>query len=318
MEDGTVSRRTIPGSERSASVIGISLDASSSSSSPGERATVAVLRRARGRGVTVFDAAGARRPELAERWIAAAFPEPDPDLRVVVGLASTSQPHGPPWPSPAAGAPDSTFRDRLRTSLEESRRRLAPHRPSLVEVSLDVGATIGLEAAELREEAVAQGLDGVLVAAGTEAGRAAPGIPGPGPELYSVEGSLLARAALERIASECHGRKAGIFVRDPFAGGRLDGQRFALGVGDRAPSSAPRDLRSLRQEFEPVLRLSFLTRNGQRTLLGASLRYLLDVPSVISVLVPVPSPERLEAVLSAERSRPLDRAEQDQLERRRP
>lgn len=318
MPSALVSRRPIPGSARAGSVLGLTLDAPRSASPPGERATVAVLRTARARGVTVFDAAGARHPELAERWIAAAFPEPDPNLIVVVGLARSGEAGSAYTPPVSPEATGSAFRDRLRASLEDSRRRLEPQRPSILELAPEARSPSDAETATLREVAARQGLDGGMVALGAEGERTGSDRPTTEPELWSVEGSLLARAGLERLAREGRGRNLGIFVRDPFAGGRLDGQRFALGVGDRSPTAAPKALRSLHQEFEPVLRLSFLTRGGKRTLLGASLRYLLDFPSVVSVLVPVPVPERLEAVLSAETAQPLDASEREELGRRLP
>jgi aryl-alcohol dehydrogenase-like predicted oxidoreductase len=70
-------------------------------------------------------------------------------------------------------------------------------------------------------------------------------------------------------------------------------------------------LRQLHRDFDPVLRLGFLTDSRERTLAQASLQFLFHWPWVASVLVPLPSPERLEEFLAASSRPPLTDEEVD-------
>jgi aryl-alcohol dehydrogenase-like predicted oxidoreductase len=64
-----------------------------------------------------------------------------------------------------------------------------------------------------------------------------------------------------------------------------------------APEARPADMRRLRREFEPVLRLGFLTEGGRRTLAQAALRFVLRWPWVVTCVIPLPPPERFEEIL---------------------
>ncbi|MGA8664678.1 MAG: hypothetical protein WB809_06420 [Thermoplasmata archaeon] len=92
---------------------------------------------------------------------------------------------------------------------------------------------------------------------------------------------------------------ASLLARDPFAEGRLDGSRFSGNWLERGPSATPASLRTLSVEFEPVLRLGFLTADHRRTMAQAALQYAGSRPWVACVLAPLPPADRVEELLSA-------------------
>lgn len=315
---GPVGRRIVPGTEAPVSELGIALDPSPTTAAPADRLQVGSLRRARALGVTLYDVAGARSPSRAEWLLRTAFPEPDPDLVVVVGLvADTPGSRADAGARRAGTGADEPWSETTVSAwLDEVRTRL-PARASIVpETRLS-----SLRMEEVRTRAAAltpcvgrRGLltwstrvDREVVLAGTPAD----GLTSP---LVSTELSLLDAASLAPLAGGPRPRSPGLLVRDPFAGGRLDGSLLSREIGDRRPGRPPRDLRELREEFAPVLRLGFLTQGHKRTLAVAALRYLLQRSETLSVLVPLPSPERWEEIFSAPSAAALDPEELARLE----
>jgi aryl-alcohol dehydrogenase-like predicted oxidoreductase len=308
-----IERRSIPGTSATTSLLGISLDPPLASSPAMDRGIVATLRRARERGVTTFDLVHRGSPARAQRLIAAAFPDPDPSLLFIVGRSWSTPPDrwSPVGEHPAA-SPDPV-RD-LERSLAEDVRRIGPHGSVLVD--FDAGA-----APPERIRDAAKALDRHR-AEGRISGWSLHWLPdanGTSPEpvvthpAICVELSLLDRSALRPLVERASRGPLGVLVRNPFAGGRLDGTRFAATLGERGPSAAPLDLRSLHAEFDPVLRLGFLTRGHRRTLAQAGLLFLVRWPWVSTVLVPLPRPERWEEIFGAASARPLDPAELETL-----
>ncbi len=307
-----VLRRTLPGRPLVVSAIGVAVDPEPVASPHSDQATISLLRLARRRGVTTFDAAGARSPPRAERLIAAAFPQPDPELTVIAPPARASP--GPRSLDHRAGpAAPTSATDELRHAVEETRRRLAPQPISVLELA---GSTEDPGVSPFAVEALdALTADGSISAWAVRVERESRPLPtegthhGPGGPLYSVAASLLDRAPLDWAANLADRQPVGVFVRDPFAGGRLDGRRYSALLADRTPTGPPVDVRSLAAEFEPVRRLGFLSLRGRRTLAQAAVRFLLDAPGVVSVLVPVPPPERLNEFLGSEGTPPLTEEE---------
>ncbi len=311
-EESPVTRRTLPGRPFTVSAIGFAVDPEPVASPHSDRATISLLQLARRRGVTTFDAAGARFPPRAERLIAAAFPQPDPELTVIApparappDLRSSDRRAGPAAPAPVAAA--------LRRAGEETRRRLAPQPISVLELA---GSTDdpggGSPAVEALDALTADGTIGAWAVRVVGESRPLPtegNNRGTGGPLYSVAASLLDRASLAWAAELAARQPVRVFVRDPFADGRLDGRRYSAQLADRTPTGPPVDVRSLVAEFEPVRRLGFLSRRGRRTLAQAAVRFLLDAPGVASVLVPVPTPERLREILGSEGTPPLTEEE---------
>ena len=303
-----VPRRALPGRPLTVSAIGFAVDPEPVASPHSDRATISLLRLARQRGVTTFDAAGARSPPRAERLIAAAFPQPDPEITVIAPPALASPAHrssdgraGPPAPAPGV--------DELRRAVEETRRILAPLPISVLELAGSTDDPGGnFPAVEALDALSADGTIGawaVRVAGKTRPLPTEGNNRGAGGPLYSVAASLLDRAPLVWAAELANHQPVGVFVRDPFADGRLDGRRYSALLADRTPTGPPVGVRSLVAEFEPVRRLGFLSLRGRRTLAQAAVRFLLDVPGVVSVLVPVPPPERLGEFLGSGGAPPL-------------
>ncbi len=288
-------QRSLPSSQRTVSVLALEVGPGDPAAGPAGPTGVELLRRARREGVTLFDTARSRDPARAQRALVEAFPTEDPRLAVLVALGTAGLPSTGRAVATGERAPVPVREEELHRSLNETRARLRPHGRLIAEVDGTVGAAPETRGA--LERCVRDGLLeawSVRVPAGHEP---SPEGPRESPELYSVEASLLDPSPLrwiERVAQE---RPVGAFVRDPFARGLLDGRRLGAGLADRAPSSGPVGIRSLVEQYEPVLRLSFLTVGRRRTLAQAAVRFLEGCPGVLSVVAPFPSAERAEELL---------------------
>jgi aryl-alcohol dehydrogenase-like predicted oxidoreductase len=289
-----IPRRTIPPAGPILSLLGMTVSPSLTPSTSGDRGVVERLRRARAAGVTTFDVAASHEPARAERLLGQAFPHADPDLVVIVGrrvedLVYRAEP-GERAPAGSDGA-----RERLARSLEDSGRRLAPQGVTIVEWSGRYLPELESEgSADVRASSVR--LYRRLAADG--------GLPEAGhadtdpPCLVSGPLSLLQSHFVPAGESQARRGSISFLARDPFAGGRLDGTRAAMSGADRGPGAEPPRLRDLEAEYAPVLRLAFLTERRDRTLAQAAVRYAAHWPWVTSVLVPLPTVDRLEETLA--------------------
>ncbi len=303
MVAATISQRPIPGTDLRASAIGLSLDPRAIASPEASASLAAVLRRARERGVTLFDVPEGAGSDRAERLLAAAFPAPDPDLVVMVqrstsGLASTRREEG-----------DRTAegdRSALARSVRDSNRRLAPHRVRLVDwvpSDDDPEARLRLELASL---GTTEGVSAVVRRVVPRAVPTRPLGPPDSAELWSGSFSVIDRRLAPWLEDRSETGSVGFFARDPLGGGRLDGSRLVEASGPRRPEVGPVRVRELEREFAPVLALGFLTEGRRRTLAQASLRFVLRWPWVTAALVPLPAPERVDEILGAESAPELD------------
>jgi aryl-alcohol dehydrogenase-like predicted oxidoreductase len=273
----------------------ISVDPPSVAPPEADARTIALLQRARGLGVTTFDVTTARTPERAERLIARAFPGPDPEVSVVVArsidsLSRERTIEGEPISAANVSAA-------IAASIDQSRRRLAP---------VPVGVVEWLPSPDQESENVPYGVAGQRLSLGAPeplwalrlSPRESP-LPesAPEPALFTGSFSLLEPEIGSRFEARGTPPTAFLIARDAFSEGRLDGSRFAHETGLAGPGSPPVDIRRLHQEFDPVLRLGFLTSGHRRTLAQAALQFVLHWPWVASVVVPLPTPERFEEVL---------------------
>jgi len=314
MEEQTaprIDRRPIPQSQRMVSMLAISVDPPAVAPPSADARSIALLRRARERGVTTFDVARARFTDRAERMLATAFPSPDPELGVILGrsvdtLASERDLHGNPL-----GAPD--LPGLLRESLAQSRRRLGPLAVSIVEWDSTSGETTTAEA----DPPMPPPWDvlGADLAWSIRIPSRINSLPGVGAirPLYTGELSLLNDQVVRLFEQAEGGPSSALIARDPFSGGRLDGSRFAAASVPGGPGGRPVDVRRLHQEFDPILRLGFLTKHRRRTLSQAALRFVVAWPWVATVVIPLPTPERFDEVLGFGSSPPLDTEEWAQL-----
>jgi aryl-alcohol dehydrogenase-like predicted oxidoreductase len=273
---------------------------------------VALLRRARERGVITYDVAAARFPARAERLVAKAFPSDDPELSTIVGRSHETLARDQAARDPLDG--HGEFSEVLEESLAQTRHRLSPVRVSVVE--WDGGSGGESEAAP---EVVRDALKRVTDSEETWAFRlrtpARAPDRGESSHLYSGDLSLLEPGLSHHWPPRGAPSDPALFARDPFAGGRLDGSRFESAYGPRDPGAPPPDLRRMHTEFDPVLRLGFLTEGRGRTLAQAALWFVLSFPWVLATVVPLPAPERLDEVLGYASRPPLTSKEFAQLER---
>ncbi|MGA8512263.1 MAG: hypothetical protein WB778_06035, partial [Thermoplasmata archaeon] len=102
-------------------------------------------------------------------------------------------------------------------------------------------------------------------------------------------------------------------ARDPFAGGRLDGSLLEVGNLDRNPNEGPWSLERLQVEYGPVLAFGFLSKRGVRNLRVAALQYLLTLPSVAGIVVPIATERQIEELERLPSAPPLETEELDRI-----
>lgn len=306
-----IERRTVTGTPLSLSALTLTVDPSATVSPSADAQTVALLKRARARGVTTFDVANSRFPDRAERLIALAFRSPDPELAVIVGRSVESLSAGPG--STRKSLPEENLRVALERSLETSQHRLGPAPLAVVEwvpgVDDPEDISTQLAGAFPPDRSGGRPLWAVRVSA------AAGSLPKPlaVPPVYSGDLSLLDRELAILWNHSNSGSPASLLARNPFADGRLDGSRFAAAGTRGGPEGGPVNLRELHTEFDPVLRLGFLTEGRRRTLAQAALRFVLGWPWVATAVIPLPSPERFDEILGFGSTPPLSEEERSRL-----
>lgn len=97
---------------------------------------------------------------------------------------------------------------------------------------------------------------------------------------------------------------------DPFAGGLLDGSWLAPSLSSSvATPTAPRAWPELRDAFEPVRRLDFLTADRRRTLPAAALQFLWGARGISSVVVRPRDAATFDVALRARAAAPLSAEE---------
>lgn len=137
-------------------------------------------------------------------------------------------------------------------------------------------------------------------------------------QLWMVRANLLSSVPL-RIASETTTKSGdGLFVRDPFAGGRLVGRGAGAEASPLGARSGPIPLETLQAQWAPVLQLKFLTEGRRRSLPVAALQYAISFPGVVSVLVPFESVSDLRWVEEVGQAPPLTEDELKAVESPRP
>jgi len=291
----TIERRRLSGSARTFSRVTIAVDPPPTAAPALDARTVALLQRARALGVTTFDVASTRSPARAERLIAQAFPEDDPEVSVIVGRSFESLVReGSAQMEPVAeSAPGAA----LAESLEQSRRRLAPVPIAVVDWKpggeKETGDPTRVRVVSTPEEEKS----GILWSVRIDPGVSSLPSAESGPVLFSGGLSLLDPALIPLFESATGTEERNLIARDPFSSGRLDGSRFATRSSLAGPGAPPVDLRQLHEEFDPVLRLGFLTEGHRRTLAQAALQFVLHWRWVVTTVVPLPSPERFDEVL---------------------
>ncbi len=316
MPDGSapISRRSVAGTSRSSSALGFRLGLPFPAAPSSLEREVVLLRAARRRGISTFEIGGGAGGPAAERALSRAFPEPDPELLVIVRRSLRSLTAGGASATGASKALD--LPGQLLASIEESSGRLRPHRVDLVRWSDGDASAAVAGAARTALRALQE--EGRIVGWIEELGG------GPGPGSLSTGGephsalcagplSLLAPGAVAPLAERARREPIGFFADDPLADGHLDGSRFRpVPVGD-GPGRGPASISELEREARPVLQLAFLTAGTGRTLAQAAIEFALRWPWVTCAVLPVPAPERLGEIADSERAPPLQDAEVERI-----
>ena len=265
--------------------------------------TVTLLQRARSAGVASFDIAGARFPRRAERLLSRAFPSPDEATCVIVGrsVESLAREHS----ATGEARRPTDLESAVQESLGESRRRLGAIPIAVVEWEPEDNDPDAKQPPELPTLSGKDDPNAPIVARRLTA--PVTSFPGPeeGPTLLAAPFSILETDLIASFETGPDRTLPSLIARDPFAQGRLDGSRFEEQARLHGPSAGPVDLRRLHEEFDPVVRLGFLTEGQSRTLAQAALQFVLRWPWVLTTVVPLPSPERFEELFGYRHRPPL-------------
>jgi len=290
-----IEQRPVPDTPTRLSALTITIDPPAVVPPAADARTIALLRKAHALGVTTFDVAEARFPERAERLIAMAFPEPRTGVSVIAGRSFETLARERKPPGEGTDSPD--LASAITESLERSLQRLAPVRISIVEWTADAGSASETSSGDAKLPGMRLPGPAPLWAVRLPTSPAVLPTTSPPVGLFSGELSLLRTDLIPRFEGEAEKKRLRLIARDPFSSGRLDGTRFARSGTFGGPGTAPVDLRRLHEEFDPILRLGFLTDRHRRTLAQAALQFVLRMPWVVTAVVPLPDPERFDEVL---------------------
>ncbi len=296
-----IERRPIAGTRLTTSVLGISLGSGPRTSPERDRAVVAGLQRGLADGVTIFDLTSVPSLPRAAQLIVSAVAEPDdrfvfwvrrsPQFSPLsLGAVPASRPR-------ASSGPASVSNEEFVAAIRVLRGRGSV----LIDWDPEEGS-----AQEARS--TAHWLD-ELEREGLVAGRSRhlppqrlyqiPQNSIPSELPVSTEISLLDPLSARSLDARFGGRPPSVLVRDPFAGGLLDGSRISSGLTDRDLPARPIELRTLHAEFDPVLRLAPLTQDRRRTLAQAAIQYVLRWSWTAAVMIPLAPPDRWDEIRSA-------------------
>jgi aryl-alcohol dehydrogenase-like predicted oxidoreductase len=136
-----------------------------------------------------------------------------------------------------------------------------------------------------------------------------------GARLIGLPISLLSFAAALEIGRKATDAGAGLVGLDPMAGGALDGSFLTGSPLERDAGSRPSTLGELTERLGPITQLGFLTEGRRRTLPQAAVRFVLDLPAVVSVSCDIRSPATILELASVERVPSLSDEELDRVSR---
>jgi aryl-alcohol dehydrogenase-like predicted oxidoreductase len=281
-------RRRLADSAIETSVIGVVIDPASVASPEADDQLVGQIRRLREAGVTTFDLSAARSVSRGARVLRRALVRGDSEICLIVREETSSAEEAP------------SIRNSGSTGSEVDRSIAADKAHEALADLHELGAVLVQIAGEKPPTDRRGWAAGRFVLPwSARSGRGAKPSLEETAAGYSTELSLLDTHSLPSLRAENPSGTPRIFVRNAFADGRLDGSRFG-GPGDlRRPSATPIDLRTLHEEFDPVLRLAPLTQARTRTLAQAAVRFVVRWPWVAAVLLPLEPPERWDEILGS-------------------
>lgn len=268
--------RRIPGTSVSLSVLSFSLPRHG----PGDPTadapfTLALLKRATSHGIRTVEGVGWEPREELPRYLLSALPASDRPAFVLglnpADLRKATLVFSPEWTERLVPVLDA--------SILES-----PSDPSVGKIVAALIDRWSVPAWGVRATSVEQAL------------RLLPRAIELGARLISVPMSLLSARGAHALSEEVANHPIGILALDPYADGALNGGLLAEPFG-RAPSlDGPIGVREVAQRFAPVARLGFLTEGHRRTLPEAAVRFLVDLPGVVSVACRFRDPREIDAL----------------------
>ncbi len=296
-----IERRALAGTRLDTSVLGVSLAFGPRPFPDEDRAARTALGKFFAEGFTTFDLTSAPSLARASRLLLSTVTERDDRVVFLVGVPGRAS---AAWTEAGARLPSRTSptrRGEFPGPPMEILRALSARGSVVIDWDPDIGTPEDVDSTtrwldELEAESLIVGRAHHIPPQRLPLIQSAPATLGP---LISSELSLLDPLAVESLSTLFSHRPGSVLVHDPFAGGLLDGSRFSRGLGDRAQPAPPTDVRALRREYEPVLRLEPLTRNHRRTLAQAALYYLLRWKWTAAVMIPLAAANRREEFRTA-------------------
>jgi aryl-alcohol dehydrogenase-like predicted oxidoreductase len=299
-----VERRRLPGTDRFVSAIGFPVTGDSRF----EEISRGLLRRALDRGLTLYDASEARNAAAAERAIREAVdPAGRPEISVATRLANSAS---------GLVEPRSVVR-----AARESADRLGRRPLDIAVVALpepDSAAYLDWVRvlSTLRSEGIVRSWCAEPRSSADAAATAArAGQDGAG--TVSLRYNLLEREPVESLATTDTSMPR-VLVRDPHAGGALNGRLLRSPHAGSARALRPVHWLSLQDRLAPVARLGFLTEGRRRTLGQAALQYCLASPAVTAVFPAFDSPDAVDEYTDIDRVPALSDSEIARVRRLRP
>ncbi len=285
---------------------------------------VDLLRRAFDRGVTFFDTADTYSDGGAETILAEAFPTQRDQIVIASKFGYDIYAH----------RPDPNQRERphnwepsyVRFALEQSLKRLGTDRIDLYQMhNPRIDAILRDDLLALLEELVQEGkirsygaaLGPAIDIRQAEESRAA--IEETGIHAVQIIYNLLEQQVGAPIFETARSHGKGILTRVPHASGLLEGNL------DTETTFAPGDHRNWRvttnerrrqwldRGLMKVAKLDFLTESAGRTMGQAAIQFILDEPSVISVLPNIYDAPQLDELCAASDTPALTATERDRL-----
>lgn len=131
--------------------------------------------------------------------------------------------------------------------------------------------------------------------------------------VLEVAYSVFYQGATVQLLPLARKRKVGLLAREPLANGFLTGKYVPdapFPEGDIRAALPPEYVRAM---AETAAKLNFLTRDGERTMAQAALRFVLDDPCVSSVIVGAKTAAQVQENVGAAGVPPIDVGDREQI-----
>jgi aryl-alcohol dehydrogenase-like predicted oxidoreductase len=300
-------RRELGRSGKPVSVIGLDLANGSGGSVAGPSGLAGLWARAFRAGVDLVDVSGPAGPGHESRLRTVLAGEP-PRITAIVPVDGGR-------PSPPVVVRE--IPERMRSGVEESVARLGGSTvafPCFLPSQgawLDRPETLGTLQTFISEGRI--GGWGLRITPATRLDHLAP-VLDRGASFLVLPGNLLDHRLAAEVERIVRGRKVALLLRDPHAGGALDGGFLRGSSVAAGPAGRFERWEDLELRLRPVTRLGFLTKDRSRTLSEVAIQFAAGLPGVASVLVPPDDTGALDSAVGAIHGPPLTDSELRQIE----